>query len=189
MEIDQLLNLLLHGNQLKRTTRTGWAQRGVVFPENVAAHSYGVVFAALVLAELVDEALDLAVVLAMAALHDLPEGLTTDIPPAAWRFLPSGSKASAEQQAIEQIIGDAPVGPRWIAWWDQLRRNETAEAKLVHDADKLDQFLQAFMYELQTGNCQLDEFWLNPHRFHFASAQSVYDELCRKRAGLPGRGG
>ena len=38
-----MLELLLHGNQLKRTARTGWVQRGVPLPENVAAHTFGVV--------------------------------------------------------------------------------------------------------------------------------------------------
>lgn len=181
-EVDEILNLLLHGNQLKRTARTGWVQRGVPSAENVAAHSFGVVFAALLLVEWIDDTLDLAAVLAMATLHDLPEGLTTDIPTPAWRFLPEGAKASAEQKALIQIIGNAPVGPRILDWWEQLRQNDTPEARLVHDADKIDQFLQAYIYELQTGTLRLEEFWIKPHRFYFPQAQSVYEELLRMRA-------
>lgn len=183
MDAAQVLNILLHGNQLKRTTRTGWAQRGVPLPENVAAHSYGVAYAALLLCELVDEPVDPAAVLAMAVLHDLPEGLTTDIPPSVWLFLPPGAKRAAEHQAMEQITADSPVSSRWMAWWDQLRRNDTAEARLVHDADKIDQYLQAYIYELQTGNRQLEEFWLKPYAFHYAAARSVYEHLCHIRAG------
>jgi putative hydrolase of HD superfamily len=157
-------------------------QRGVAQPENVAAHSYGVSFTALLLAEIIAADLDRAAVLAMAILHDLPEGVTTDIPPAAWRYLPAGAKATAEQQAMQAILGDAPFGPRWLAWQEEYRRNGTAEAHLVHDADKLDQFLQAHLYELQTGNRQLAEFWAAPHAFHFPPAQAIYDELLRLRA-------
>ena len=51
MDVTAVLNTLLHGNQLKRTARTGWVQRGVPNAENVAAHSFGVVFVALVLAQ------------------------------------------------------------------------------------------------------------------------------------------
>ena len=182
MDTNSLLTLLLHGNQLKRTARTGWGQRGVPAPENVAAHSYGVVFAALLLAESMAEPLDLAAVLAMAALHDLPEGLTTDIPTPAWRFLPDGAKAAAELRAMEQIVGDAPIAPQLMAWWEQLRENSTPEARLVHDADKIDIYLQAYIYERQTGNRQLEEFWTKPHRFHFPEAQAVYDLLGRLRA-------
>jgi putative hydrolase of HD superfamily len=182
MEISRILELLMHGNQLKRTTRTGWAQRGVPSPENVAAHSYGVIYTALLLSELIEAPLDLAVVLAMAALHDLPEGLTTDIPPSVWRFMPPGVKATAEQQALEQIFGNPPFSSRLMAWWEELRRNETAEARLVHDADKLEQYLQAAIYERQTGNQQLEEFWAVAHQFHYPLAQAVYDELRRQRA-------
>ena len=182
MDVDALLDLLMHGNQLKRTARTGWGQRGVASPENVAAHSYGVVFAALLLVEVTRRPLDLATVLAMATLHDLPEGLTTDIPTPAWRFLPAGAKVAAEQQAMEQIVGDAPVATRWMGLWAELRQNETAEAQLVHDADKIDQYLQAYIYERQTGNRQLAEFWQKAHRFHFPEAQAVYEELRRRRA-------
>ncbi len=186
MEADELLTLLLHGNQLKRTTRTGWAQRGVPVPENVAAHSFGVVYTALALAELVDPPIDVAALLAMAALHDLAEGLTTDIPTPAWRFLPPGAKAAAERQALEQIVAHAPVRPRWLAWWEDLARNETPAARLVHDADKLETYLQAYVYERQTGNRQLEEFWAKPHAFHFPVVQAVYDLLCSLREGEKG---
>lgn len=182
MDTNRLLELLMHGNQLKRTTRTGWAQRGVPLPENVAAHTFGVVFAVLLLAELVDRPIDLAAALAMAALHDLPEGLTTDIPTPAWRLLPSGAKTAAERQAMETIAADTPAARPLLAWWEELLRNESAEAQLVHDADKLDQYLQAYVYERQTGNRQLEEFWLVAHRFHYPQAQAVYDELRRRRA-------
>lgn len=181
METDQLLELLQHGNQLKRTARTGWVQRGVAQAENVAAHSYGVIYSALVLAQLIEEPLDLAAVLAMATLHDLPEGLTTDIPTPAWRFLPEGAKEVAERAAMAAILDKSAAGDAFLAWWEQLRSGETAEARLVHDADKLDQFLQAYLYEQQTGNRQLGEFWLKPHRFHYPAAQAVYDELRRRR--------
>ena len=63
MDVDRLLELLLHGNQLKRTARTGWVQRGVPLPENVAAHTFGVVYATLLLADLVEQPIDMACLL------------------------------------------------------------------------------------------------------------------------------
>lgn len=185
MNPTELLDVLSHGNQLKRTVRTGWAQRGIVAPENVAAHSYGVVFTALVLAELIDESVNLADVLAMAALHDLPESLTSDIPTPAWQFYPREYKKPAEARALAAIAGDSPLRQRFLAWWVALEDDDTVEARLVHDADRLDLYLQAYMYEQQTGNRQLAEFWQHDHTFHFAVAQSVYEELRRRRG--PGR--
>lgn len=181
MDVSRALEMLLHGNQLKRTARTGWAQRGVPLPENVAAHSFGVVYTTLLLAGLIEQPVDLAAALAMAALHDLPEALTTDIPAPAWRFLPDGVKSGAERQAMTLIAGEGPVGARWLAWWETMRLNESTEAQLVHDADRLDLYLQAHIYEQHTGNRQLEEFWRVAHRFFFPQAQAIYDELRRRR--------
>ncbi|MCA9864901.1 MAG: HD domain-containing protein [Anaerolineae bacterium] len=181
LEVGPILDLLMHGNQLKRTNRTGWGQRGVPLAESVADHSYGVAYAALVLAELIDEPLDLAAVLAMAVLHDLPESLTTDIPPSVWCLLPDGAKASAERDALNRIVDHTPVEPRLVAWWEEMRQNSTAEARLVHDADKLDLYLQALVYEHHTGNRQLAEFWQKSPHFHFRQSQALYDELRRRR--------
>jgi putative hydrolase of HD superfamily len=177
MTAAELITILMHGNQLKRTTRTGWVQRGVPNAENVAAHTYGVAFAALLLTELIDEPLNLDRVLAMALLHDLPEGLTTDIPTPAWRYLPPGIKTDVERGAMQEILGTADPAQSLMAYWEELHANETSEAHLVHDADKIDMFLQALVYEEQTGNKHLAEFWTIPHRFHFPEVQAIYDQL------------
>lgn len=183
MDVAAIINMLLHGNQLKRTARTGWVQRGVPDSENVAAHSYGVAYATLLLAHLVEEPVDLGKALALALLHDLPEGLTTDIPAPAWRYLPAGSKAEAEHRALDDVVGDAPFAPHFRAWWEELSLDESVEARLVHDADRVDLFLQAFVYEEQTGNAHLQEFWDVAYAFHFPAAQAIYDALRAKREG------
>lgn len=182
MDVTAILNTLLHGNQLKRTARTGWVQRGVVNAENVAAHSYGVVFTSLVLAQLIDEPIDLGKALAIAALHDLAEGLTTDIPSPAWRYLPPGIKLDVERAAMTDILAGVPFAAVLVDYWEELHSDETAEARLVHDADRLDLFLQALVYEQQTGNRQLEEFWAVRHQFHFMPAQVIYDEMLARRA-------
>jgi putative hydrolases of HD superfamily len=178
-----VLHTLIQGNQLKRTARTGWGQRGVVPAEDVAAHSYGVVFTALVLAQVSDEAVDLGRTLAMATLHDLPEGLTSDIPSPAWRYLPAGIKIDVERRAMSEILASAPYRDTLLALWEELHRAETAEARLVDDADKLDLFLQALMYEQQTGNQQLAEFWAVSYQFYTPQAQAIYKLLREQREG------
>ena len=183
METTAVLNLLMHGNQLKCTPRTGWAQRGVTDAESVAGHSFGVVYTALILAQLIAEPIDLGRLLAMAALHDLPEGLTTDIPTPAWRFLPPGIKTSVERGAVGEIMVDVPFAAEWMDIWEELHRGETAVARLTHDADKLDMFLQAWGYEQQTGNRRLSEFWAKPRQFHFPESQAIYEALRQQRQG------
>ena len=181
MDVTAVLNTLLHGNQLKRTARTGWVQRGVPNAENVAAHSFGVVFVALVLAQVVDEELDLGRLLAMAALHDLPEALTTDIPTPAWRYLPPGIKTEVERGAMQEMLGETELAPAFMDLWEELHAAQTPEAKLVHDADKLEMFLQAMVYEKQTGNLYLEEFWKRPYTFNTPQAQAIYDSLATQR--------
>jgi putative hydrolase of HD superfamily len=173
--------MLVHANQLKRTPRTGWVQRGIVGAEDVAAHSYGVAFTALVLAQVMEAPVDLERVMIMALLHDLPEGVTTDIPTPAWKFLPDGIKTGVERQAMSAIMGETSFEAAFLPFWEELHRQESLEAQLVHDADKLDMYLQALIYEQQTGNKQLAEFWINPYQFFTSEAQSVYDELISLR--------
>ncbi len=185
MKESAILQLLLHGNQLKSTPRTGWLQRGVVSAEDVAAHSYGVVFTALVLTQVIgptlESGLDLERILIMATLHDLPEGLTTDIPSPVWKLLPAGIKSDVERNAMLQMMGEWEAAPALMTAWEDLHENTSAEAKLVHDADKLDMFLQAFVYEQQTGNVQLEEFWATPYAFNYPVCQSIYGMLRAQR--------
>lgn len=176
-----LLQLLQHGNQLKRTTRTGWAQRGIHAPEDVAAHSFGVVYITLMLAFYLGEDIPLREALIMAVLHDLPEGLTTDIPTPAWKFLPAGVKTAVERQVMQQILGETPPAPELLDLWEELHAGHSPAARLVHDADKLDMYLQAYNYERQTGNRQLAEFWEKRPAFSYPLAQALYDQICSLR--------
>lgn len=177
MDIPRLVELLRHGNRLKRTARTGWVQRGVPGAESVAAHSYGVAFAVLILAAEVDQELDLGRALAMALLHDLPEGQTGDIPTPASRHLPPGAKAVMERRAMAEIVGDEPWTAGWLALWEEMQAAQTPEARLVHDADKIDLYLQAAAYQEQTSNRLLDEFWERSAVFHYPAAQAIYEAI------------
>ncbi len=177
MDITAVIALLTHGNQLKRTARTGWTMRGIPNAEDVAAHSFGVVYTALILCQIINKPIDQGKVLAIATLHDLPEGLTTDIPTPAWRYLPAGVKTDIERGAMQEILSDLSFSPQLMALWEELHANETIEAKLVHDADKIDMFLQATIYEAQFGNAHLAEFWTKPYQFNFPECQAIYDEL------------
>ncbi len=160
--------------------RTGWLQRGVPQAENVAAHSYGVTLVALYLLELIEPPLDVAKVLAFAVLHDLPEAVTSDIPAPVKRFFPSDMqhvKSAIERGAWAEMTDKLPFGERWQLLWEEMSAEVSAESQLVHDADKLDLFLQAYSYEQQFGNQQLDQFWQKSPTFYFAAAQEIFDHL------------
>ncbi len=186
VEVGNVIDTLMHGNQLKRTIRTGWAQRGVANAEDVAAHSFGVAFTALILAELIDEQLDKGKMLAMAILHDLPESLTSDIPTPSWRYLPEGSKRMTEDAAMNEILAHTGYKSTLLELWHELQEAETVEARVVNDADKLDMYLQAVVYEEQTGNQHLEEFWSDPKIFNFPLFQQIYEALRKRREKIPG---
>jgi putative hydrolases of HD superfamily len=182
MDVDNIIEALLQGNQLKRTARTGWVQRGVPEAENVAAHTFGVCYVTLILATLIEEPIDREKALQMAILHDLAEGLTSDIPAPAWRFLPAGTKREMERGAMRTILDGLPFAPVFTAVWEEYGESITYEARLVHDADKIDLFLQAGVYEEQAGNRHLREFWAAPVHFYTPQAQAIYEALRRRQA-------
>ncbi|MGH2537895.1 MAG: HD domain-containing protein [Candidatus Promineifilaceae bacterium] len=180
MDVAGLVRLLRHGVQLKQTERSGWARRGVPRPESVAEHTFGVAFIALALAGQIEEPLDLGRLLALALLHDLPEALTGDIPRPVWRYLPAGSKAEAERAALAAML-DGEAGAGWLALWQELQAAESAEARLVKDADRLDLLLQASIYAQQSGNRRLEEFWGRREPFYYPAAAAVAQALAASR--------
>jgi len=174
LEEKAILQTLLHGNQLKRTIRTGWTQHGVANAESVADHTFGVCFTTLILASELPIPLDLGKTLSMAILHDIPEALTSDIPAPAWRYLPEGSKQLAEEKAFKQIFESKDGGSEIQTLWREMKEEQTTEARLVHDADKIDLYLQALVYEQQLGNRYLEEFWVKEPLFYFKSSKALY---------------
>ena len=184
---DRLLELFLSANQLKRVARTGWVMRGVADAESVSDHSYSVAFIALTLADFVEEDLDIRKLLTLALLHDLPEGILSDIPSPAAVHLPDGAKEKAEVSALKALLEGLPRAEEWCAWWQEIEEQATIEGRLVHDADRLDLLLQAFVYEQTTGNRWLDEFWRETtvDTFDLEVSRRVFEALCetrRKRA-------
>lgn len=184
MKSEAIIHLLSHGIQLKQMARSGWLQRGVPNPENVASHSYSMSLVALTMLELIDVELDREKVLSMVILHDLPESLTSDIPSPVKRFFPKGMenvKRQIEAGALAEITEPAPFGKKWRDLWEEYQQAETAEAKFIHDVDRLELYLQAHTYEAQTGNAHLADFWEKRHRFYYEEIQSVYDWLYENR--------
>lgn len=183
MEADSALELLLAANQLKRVPRAGWVMRGVADAESVSDHTFGVAFVSLILAHMVEQSLDTAKVLTIALLHDLPEAVLGDIPNPASRYLPPHAKRGAEEQVLHALLQGAPQGEQWSTWWREYEDGTTLEARLVHDADRIDMLIQAYVYAQTTGNRWLDEFWAETtaDTFELEESRSLFDALRRAR--------
>lgn len=131
---DELMNLL----RLKGILRQGWVNAGVPSPESVAAHSWGMAVLAL---RLCPPDLDLAKVLSLCLIHDIPEVLVGDLTPLDDR----STKAEDEHAAMLSLA------PQWIALFEEYEGRSSEEAVFVHRLDKLDMALQAALYTEEAG--------------------------------------
>jgi len=136
--------------------------RGVHNVESVAAHSFGVAFIAMMLADRA-EARGLQVnverVLRMALLHDVPEVRTGDLPNTIKKYFESSTLRIADEQIAADLLTKVGVpGKRYLELWREYEDRTSLEARLVKAADKLDLLLQAFEYE-KGGARDLQEFW------------------------------
>lgn len=173
-----ILDVLGHAGDLKQISRQGWTYIGVPKPESVADHSFRVAILVLLLAHRNPD-IDPARALTIALLHDLPEAITGDITPfdqhlndgeidsdRLFRSQPRYSdevdqrKYQAEHDAIQTIArrldeaGRALVTGAWI----EYERQETNEARLVRQADKLEAWLQALEYREEQPGLQIESF-------------------------------
>lgn len=153
--------------RMKRLPRTGWLIAGVTQPESIADHSYGTIVIATFLAEMVNSAssesedftpLDVDRVAKIALIHDMAESLVTDLPRQTTELLGREVKHEVERQSMERIFASVVAGQDYMELWNEYESDSSAEARLVHDADKLDMILQAREYE-RAGNQNLAEFW------------------------------
>ncbi len=176
-----IVALFSHIVALKSLPRTGWLLAGVLQPESVADHSYGTAMLATFLCDLINlepaneglaRPLDAAKVARMALVHDLAESVLTDLPKRAGELLGRAVKHEAERRAMQHILAGFPAGLEYEALWAEYEASATPEARLVHDADKLDMVLQARAYR-RAGCADLDEFWQG-HAWHFELSARIF---------------
>ena len=83
----------------------------------------------------------------MAIAHDLAESVTGDLSLGASRLLPAGAKASPRKPRWMNCWPGCGFAGEWQALWQEFEEQETAEAKLVRDADRLDLLAHGLSYE------------------------------------------
>ncbi|HEX8423779.1 MAG TPA: HD family hydrolase [Pyrinomonadaceae bacterium] len=159
-----MLSTLLELQRLKRLDRTGWVLRGLApGAESVAAHSYGVAFAAMLLADEVRARgveVDVERVLRLALLHDLAEARTGDMPRTMALYYGAEARHAAERAAFEDMVSGLGEGrgADYAALHADYEARESLEARLVKAADVVDLLTQALAFE-RAGARELDEFW------------------------------
>jgi putative hydrolase of HD superfamily len=173
-----LIDFLSTVGRLKRLRRTGWVESGVGDPESVADHSFRTAVLAMVLADL--DGLDSAKTMRMALLHDLAEAETGDLTPDQKMGM-GAAYASEERRALKRCLSTLPraLSARYSVLLVEYNRRESAEARVVTQADRLEMLLQALEYE-ESGveGERLERFWLTDVPDGFAS--QILDGLREK---------
>jgi putative hydrolase of HD superfamily len=159
-----MLKMLIELQRLKGLERTGWMLRGIAQgAESVAAHSYGVAVAAMLLADELQARgveVDTERVLRIALLHDWAEARVGDLPRTATEYFGAEARKHAERAAFNDLVQGASAGvaARYRELHEEYEAREGLEARLVKAADVIDLLVQTLAFE-RAGVRGLDEFW------------------------------
>lgn len=174
----KILELFRVIHPLDRIPRAGYVLRGVTEPESVSAHSHFMSVLAVLFLEQYPAVWDGAKVLAMAAVHDLPEARLMDIAmPYADAYLRE-AKAHAEQEIAEHLF--QPIAPRLAQLHAEFAAASTPEAQLLRGLDKAQMMIKVLCYEREHRG-HLEEFWINPKNFNDYGIEAVaalFDAIC-----------
>jgi len=181
MDNNKLLKLFIEAGKLKRIKRTGWAMKNIPCPESVADHSFRTSFIALILGTMLE--LNVEKLLKMSLLHDLPEIITGDITPHCG--IPVTEKYEKEKIAIKKFNDIFPDNNSSIVdLWEEYESRNSPEARLLKNIDKLEMAIQAFEYQKQYPEIDLEEFINNAKmNINDPTILSIFKALTRQITG------
>ena len=137
----EFLNIVAN---LKTVSRQGWVDKlAIEKPESVADHTYSMSVMGMILSDL--ENYNTEKVLKMILLHDLAESKIGDLTPGQKSKM---EKMILENNAINDVFSNLPesIRDQYFEIWNEYQKNESTEAKFVHQIDKLEMVLQAKIY-------------------------------------------
>jgi len=136
-------------SELKNVKRSGWKDKlDINDGESVADHTYTMTILGMVISDL--HGLNTEKIMRMSLLHDLAEAITGDILPDQ---ITKEQKYLKENNAINKILHKLPneLTIMYSKIWEEFQKNETDEAKFIHELDKLEMAIQAKIYQ-KNGN-------------------------------------
>lgn len=145
MEQRTFLDFLAVAEKLKCNTRHSWTSSGR--HESVAEHSWRVALMAYLLKDEFPET-DISKVIVMGLFHDIGEAVTGDIP----AFVKTEADETTEDGAVAGLLARLPKQHRdeLQALFEEMKAQETAEAKLYKALDKLEALIQHNEADLST---------------------------------------
>ena len=130
--------------RLKTIPRQGWKDKlDIQNPESVSDHCYSMSIMAMVIGDSMN--LDTKKMIKMSLLHDFAESILGDITP---EMINKKEKEYQENKTMDEIFQCLPSNLKddYFALWKEYERNETQEAIILHEIDKLELVLQAAIY-------------------------------------------
>ena len=140
-----IMDFLKTAANLKKIQRQGWVDKlSIKNPESVADHSYSMAMMGMIISDI--ENYNSEKILKMILLHDLAESEIGDYTPGEISIV---EKNKLEDNAFSKIIQTLPsnVKIQYETLWRDYQKNESLEAKLVHQLDRLEMALQAKIYQ------------------------------------------
>jgi 5'-deoxynucleotidase YfbR-like HD superfamily hydrolase len=170
---EEIIALAKRGETLKRIMRSGWTIAGLqnLRLESVGDHSFGTILISLLISKtLLDEGeqVDLDRVAALAAVHDIPESITSDIPRIAGEYggnLLRESKRETEKKVFKQISKECKSFEKWLmSLWESFENEMSLEVRIVLGSDIIDMLVHANALEVSgVSPAILDRFFVNSH--------------------------
>jgi putative hydrolase of HD superfamily len=149
-ELEGMIGYLYELGLLKRLPRAGWLVAGIDQPESVAEHSFRTAIIGYLLAGI--EGADPARTALLRLFHDPQESRIGDVPLVGKRYVVT---APNPQVTADQVAGfPEEIGEAVRALVDDYERQDSAEARLARDADKLECLIQAREYQAQGHDVQ-----------------------------------
>lgn len=151
---DRILECMAELHTLTRLPRIGWIMAGVPEPESVSDHCFETAIIAYMLAQQLDEPVDMGKVLAMALFHEVGEVRLTDLPRRSSPYVKE-FKRQAETRASKDILHG--VAENVLPLLEEMHELKTIEARLVEAAEEL-QIITAAMYYAKENRGDISEY-------------------------------
>jgi len=139
-----ILNFFHISANLKKIPRQGWIDKlSVNHPESVADHVFSMAIMGMIFSDLENQ--DTEKILKIILLHDLAESIMGDMTPDQ---ISKEEKIVLENKTMKNILKNLPpsIQKQYGLLWEEYQSNNSKEAKIVHQLDKLEMALQAKIY-------------------------------------------
>ena len=148
-ELDKILTFMLKASKAKDEKRSGWSINKIPSEEHVADHMFSTALLSYIFGK--RKKLDADRCMGMALIHDIHEAITGDI---ATRAKEEDQKVTSSEKKrlghidTMKILSYLPKNEAKFVCglWNEYEAQETKEARLVGQIDKLDYIIQAIVY-------------------------------------------